>query len=180
MVLISVEPGFVAGNYTRDECHLDLRQMCSFGNVRFIRAEVCGIDLEKKLVYMKGNRPPLPYDILSINIGITPKLDLSDMNSSLNSKITPVKPIDGFAVRFEQLVERVKQSTGLFRVSIVGGGAGGCELSLTMNSRFRDELTKVGKDPNMCKITLFNRGPEVMASHSKYVPNAYPINVYWT
>jgi selenide, water dikinase len=159
--------GFVAGNYTRDECHLDLRQMSSFGSVRFIRAEVCGIDTTKKMIFVKGDRPPITYDIVSINIGITPKLDVSGAAEAIEASITPVKPIDGFAVRFEQLLVRVRQSNGTFRVAIVGGGAGGCELALTMNKRFRDELVSVGKDPNLCKFTLYNRGPEVMASHSK-------------
>lgn len=161
--------GFVAGHYTRDECHLDLRQMCSFGSIRFIRAEACGLDTTNKLVILKGDRPPIPYDILSINIGITPKLDMPGLASAATSTITPVKPIDGFAVRFEELLGRVRSSTGTFRVAIVGGGAGGCELCLTMCHRFRNELIQCGKDPNSCQFTLFNRGTELMSSHSKYV-----------
>lgn len=143
--------------------------MSSFGSVRFIRAEVCGLDTAKKLIFVKGNRPPIAYDIVSINIGITPKLDVSRTAEAIECSITPVKPIDGFAIRFEQLLVRVRQVIGPFRVAIVGGGAGGCELALTMNKRFRDELMGVGKDPNLCIFTVYNRGPEVMASHSKLV-----------
>lgn len=32
-------PGFVSGQYSREECHLDLRQISSFSSIRFIQSE---------------------------------------------------------------------------------------------------------------------------------------------
>jgi selenide,water dikinase len=60
-------PGYVAGKYTREQCHLDLRQICSVGSIRFIQAEVCGLDCQKKLIYFNDStRPPLSYHVVSI------------------------------------------------------------------------------------------------------------------
>lgn len=66
-------PGHVAGMYTREECHIDLHRLCSRYGVRFIHSEVCSLDTAKKTVQLADGRPPLPYDVLSIDIGISPQ-----------------------------------------------------------------------------------------------------------
>jgi selenide,water dikinase len=63
-----------------------------------------GIDHNEKVIFLKGpdgkDRPPIPYDVLSINIGITPKLMTSE--EELDAKnIIPVKPISEFADRYK-------------------------------------------------------------------------------
>eukprot|EP00602_Paraphysomonas_sp_CaronLab_P002601 CAMPEP_0185020772 /NCGR_PEP_ID=MMETSP1103-20130426/3420_1 /TAXON_ID=36769 /ORGANISM="Paraphysomonas bandaiensis, Strain Caron Lab Isolate" /LENGTH=789 /DNA_ID=CAMNT_0027551885 /DNA_START=30 /DNA_END=2396 /DNA_ORIENTATION=- len=163
-------PGYVAGHYTREECHLDLRQICSFASIRFIGAEVCGIDPIRKRITFTGERPPLSYDIISINIGITPTIDPTGWTSLPDSNITPVKPIDGFARRWMHIVNRARESAGkILRVVVVGGGAGGCELCLAMHKRFTDEFSDVGRDISELELTLVNRGPDIMASHNRNV-----------
>lgn len=60
-------PGYISGIYTKEQCHLDLRQLCSYSNIRFIQNEVNYINIKKKLIYFKdNNRPPLSYNIVSI------------------------------------------------------------------------------------------------------------------
>ena len=99
---------------------MDLRKITSFASARFIHAEVCGIDTDKKLLkFTDSARPPMTYDILSINIGITPQLSFSAWSSPSsdtsrstsiyprNMNITPVKPIDGFARRWDEIIARV-------------------------------------------------------------------------
>lgn len=36
-------PGMIAGYYTREEAHIDLRRLARFANVRMIHAEACGV-----------------------------------------------------------------------------------------------------------------------------------------
>ena len=60
-------PGYVAGLYTRSECHIDLAKLCAFSNCRMIHAEAVHVDAETKQVFLKG-RPPVSYDVLSIDI----------------------------------------------------------------------------------------------------------------
>lgn len=58
-------PGYVAGQYTREQCHLDLLQICSFASIRFLQGEVCGLDIQRKLIYFKDEeRPPLSYHVV--------------------------------------------------------------------------------------------------------------------
>ena len=43
-----------------------------FANARLYHSEVTGLDLSAQRTVLCSNRPPVPYDVLSINIGSTP------------------------------------------------------------------------------------------------------------
>jgi selenide,water dikinase len=47
-------PGHVAGFYTHDEMHIDLRALCARAGARFVSAAINGIDLEKRQVQRDG------------------------------------------------------------------------------------------------------------------------------
>ena len=124
-------PGYVAGMYTRDECHIDLCRLCSFARVHLIHGEAVGVDVVTKRVYLSDGRPPLGYDILSINIGIAPRTLLKGSGNGGATNITPVKPIDGFAKRWDVILARVLRNdseesvAAPIRIVVVGGGGGG-------------------------------------------------------
>lgn len=164
-------PGYIAGYYTKEECHLDIGKLCSFARARHIVAEVQRVDTINKKIYCEDGRPPISYDTLSINIGCIPKpIDaIANTNADLAS-VTPVKPIDGFAARWNKILSRVLQlSEGKnMRIAIVGGGAGGVELSFSIHQRLKSELSKVGIDPSTVKMLLLNRGQSIMKSHGRY------------
>eukprot|EP00434_Breviolum_minutum_P025446 symbB.v1.2.022485.t1/scaffold1990.1/size93476/4 len=147
-------PGHIAGMYTRRECHLDLNILARFARVRLIHATAEAIDVQKKEVHVSGGRPPLRYDVLSINIGSAPKV-MGRPTDDL-SGITPVKPIDGFGMRWDALLERLPEWKGEHHVLVVGGGAGGFELALTMHARLTKELQKLGNAT--VKVVLVSRG----------------------
>ena len=46
-------PGYVAGMYTREECHIDLPRLATFANARLVHAEACGIDVAQRRVLLK-------------------------------------------------------------------------------------------------------------------------------
>ncbi len=164
----------IIGIYSHEECHLDLRRISSWASARFIHAEVCGIDTVKKLIkFTDSSRPSMSYDVLSINIGITPKLGYAGHHSIIGMNITPVKPIDGFARRWDQIVSRVRDTAladsarNIFHVVVVGGGAGGVELSMAIHTRLHDELKKIEIDSSFLRFTIVNRGPAIMSNHNK-------------
>lgn len=154
-------PGHVAGHYSWEECHVDLRPLCTFAGHRLIHDEAVSIDTENKRVILK-NRPPISYDALSIDIGITPAAGQIQGASNFT---TPVKPIYGFGARWEALLQRVLSSSTETRVVVVGGGAGGVELALAMQYRLHGELVKVGKTNDLARFTLITRG-KLMPTHA--------------
>src|SRR5690606_20194985 len=57
-------PGYVAGHYSYDEVHIDLRRLAMMAGARYFHDEVTGIDRAARKVLCR-NRPPVPYDALS-------------------------------------------------------------------------------------------------------------------
>lgn len=177
-------PGYVAGYYTREQCHVDLLRLCSNANVRFVKAEVCRLDPVNKRIYCTDGRPAISYDVTSIDIGITPKLP--DFSNPLASQadvaglITPVKPIDGFCRRWDVILARVLAMTGDdnltgdddVRIVVVGGGAGGVELSFAIHHRLTTELRRMGRGGAAArvKVSVVNRGSTLLKSHNRYLP----------
>ena len=127
-------PGVVAGHYAADDAHIDAGRLARFAGARLYQDEATGLDLAARRVLCRG-RPPIPYDILSLDIGSRP--NTADVPGAAEHAI-PVKPIDGFLERFEGVLARVRQGRSR-RVLLVGGGAGGVELLLSVETRLRRE-----------------------------------------
>ncbi len=147
-------PGFVAGHYSREQCHIDLRRLASFAGARLYHDEAAGLDLGAKEV-LCSNRPPVRYDIVSIDIGSRPRQD--DVPGA-SVYATAVKPIDRLIGRWEQLVARVLRRDGPTKVGVVGGGAAGVELALAIQFRLRNEVAAAGRDPNLVNVGLVTMG----------------------
>ncbi|NHN36039.1 selenide, water dikinase SelD [Pseudomaricurvus alcaniphilus] len=131
-------PGLIAGNYSFEETHIDLARLCQFANARFIQAATTGIDLQTRSVQF-AERPAIGCDVLSLNTGITPGLQI---DGAANFGV-PVKPIAEFYPRWQALVQALERddTAGPFELAVVGGGAAGVELvfavhhALASNSR---------------------------------------------
>ena len=156
-------PGYVAGHYNYDEVHIDLARLAVFAGARLYRDEVVGIDRAAGKVLCR-NRPPVPYDRLSINIGSTPRL--SDVAGAAEFAV-PVKPITRFNQRWLALLARVQAHTqGTLRIAVVGAGAGGVELLLSMQYRLRNELQALGRNPDLLAFVLLSAGPTILPTHN--------------
>ena len=140
-------PAYVEGVWDDDDLHIDLAHLAQFSGARLIVAPCSGIDADgHKLLF--DDRPPLHFDILSINIGGQP--DLGAIEGAADHVI-PVKPIAEFQKAFDDLL-----AAGLpKRLAVIGGGAAGCELALALNKRWRDH----GASPEM---TLYSRSTRLM------------------
>lgn len=152
-------PGYVAGHYTYDDCHIDLCPLAGFAGARLIHCSASGIDLEAKRVLLEG-RPPIHYDVLSIDIGITPVQNLEGVKEFS----VPVKPIDTFTFRWEHMRERVLASCQPMKIAVVGGGAGGVELLLSMQHRIKNDLEKRGQEKDKIKFCLFSKR-QILPTH---------------
>ena len=150
-------PGYVAGFYSYEECHIDLIALTQYAKAEMICDRAIGLDLNNHLVLCE-NQPPVRFDLLSIDIGSTPAA-LSVPGAT--EYAIPVKPVPYFLQRWHQIIEQVKNKpNSLIRLGIVGGGAGGVELALNVHSRL--------KQSNL-EIHLFHRDAELMTNHNPWV-----------
>src|SRR5205807_2646904 len=150
-------PGYVAGQYSFLECHIDLVRLARFAGARLIHDEAIGLDLVSRTVRCRAH-PPIRYDFVSLDIGSTPRLD--DVPGAAEHTIA-VKPIGTFAARWEALLERAEAQGGV-RLAIVGGGAGGVELAMSAEHRLRRLLAGV------VEVTLVTR-EGLLPSHNDAV-----------
>lgn len=162
-------PGYVAGHYSHDQVHIDLSRLAVFAGARFFHDEVTGIDRGGQRVLCAG-RPPVPYDLLSINIGSAPRV--GEVPGAADHAV-PVKPIQQFDQRWQELLARLRAHQGPFRLAVVGAGAGGVELLLAMQYRLRGELRALGRDPDLLECHLFNREPDILPTHNPRVRRCF-------
>lgn len=145
-------PGLIAGLYDYDQAHIDTGPLSRLANARLYQAEAIGLDLVNRRVICR-DRPPVPYDVLSIDIGSTPSA--RDIPGVAEHAI-PVKPIDGFLGRFEAARERILAAKGRVSIGVVGAGAGGVELMLSLHRRLTRDVAAAGLDPAQLAFTLFS------------------------
>ncbi|HRE86079.1 MAG: selenide, water dikinase SelD [Candidatus Accumulibacter sp.] len=162
-------PGYIAGHYSHDEVHIDLRRLAEFAGARYFREQVIGLDRVQRKV-LCARRPPVAYDRLSINIGSMPAVN--QVEGAAEHAI-PVKPIRRFNEHWLALLERVREHRGAKTIAIVGAGAGGVELSLAMHHRLRNELRRLGRDPGELRFHLFSAEPEILPTHNARVRRAF-------
>ncbi|MEQ9640432.1 MAG: selenide, water dikinase SelD [Alphaproteobacteria bacterium] len=123
-------PGMIAGHYTHDEAHIDLRKLATFAGARLYHTAADGIDPLRREVRCV-DRPAVPYDLLSIDIGSAPRQAGIE---GAREHALPVKPVDGFLEGLAAIEARAKPG---FRIVVIGGGAGGVELALSLRHRLR-------------------------------------------
>jgi selenide, water dikinase len=145
-------PGLITGTYSFDEAHIDTGPLARFAGARLIQAEAIGLDPEAKHILLNG-RPPVPYDVLSIDIGSTPG---GQGVPGVTEFAIPVKPIDRFLSRFEKARERILAKKGKARVAVVGGGAAGVELAFALDARLKREIAAMGADPAGFVVTIIS------------------------
>lgn len=133
-------PGLVAGHYTAEEVHIDLMRLCTSAGVRFINARMTAIDVDAQCVSIEG-RPPLYFDVLSLDTGSTP--DLSVPGAAEFS--TPVKPVHAFHARWLEIRKRLLEADPAtsMNVGVVGSGAGGFEIAMAMRHALPEDRASV-------------------------------------
>ena len=95
-------PGYIEGCYRSDEITIDLSHLARHAGARLIHAEVSKIDPDARTITIPG-RPPLHYDLLSINIGSTPD---PEAIAGAAAHATPIKPISTLLDRFDAMLKR--------------------------------------------------------------------------
>jgi len=158
-------PGYLAGHYERRECHVDLAPLSRFAGARLYAAAATGIDLAGRRVLCAG-RPPVPFDLLSLDVGSTP--DLSAIPGAAEHALA-VKPVDRFLAGWERAEAEALARRGRFRLVVVGGGAGGVELALSLRHRLATALARQGDDAAGLEVTVASADPVPLPRHAATV-----------
>jgi len=161
-------PGVIAGLYTEAEAHIDLLRLSAVTGTRLIHAEAVGIDRAQKRVRI-ADRPPIAYDLLSIDVGITPAL--AHIAGAAKHGIA-VKPIGSFLGKFAALRERCRAPDGPRRIAVIGGGAGGVELILSVRSHLLADARTAGLDESAFSFALATDG-EILPTHDPKVRDSF-------
>ncbi len=157
-------PGFVAGQYSYDELHIDAAGLARYAGAELIVDDATGLAPDARQV-MRANGQPVPYDILSLDIGSTPNRSTSDSG-------IPVKPIGDFVNQLDGLVASDARSDRPFRIVVVGTGPAGVELAFALDRRLRRDAQTAPPSaspfqalPNV-KITLVGRADTILPERS--------------
>ncbi len=125
-------PGYLAGYYSYEECHFDLRRICEELGQRFIKAKIIGIDTQRQKIQLE-NRAEVSYDCASINVGIEPE-NLENSSPEAVLKLIPLKPISRFIAHWDRLMADLKsyKDSDSLQIAVVGAGASGVEISIIL------------------------------------------------
>jgi len=162
-------PGYVARHYSFDDTHIDLGALARFAGARFFHSSVTRLDLQDRKVFC-DNRPPVPYDLLSINTGSTPN---TAGVPGATGTVVPVKPINRFLDRWEALRARAMDHHGPMRIAVVGAGAGGVEILLAIQYRLRQLRSQAGRSADDIHYYLFSDSAEILPTHNARVRAAF-------
>jgi len=92
-------PGHVAGFYSREDCHIDLSKLAEFAKAQVWVDQAIGLDLQSNQVFCR-DRPPINFDVLSIDIGSTPHLPIGLVGMD---RVIPAKPVHHFLEQWRSL-----------------------------------------------------------------------------
>ena len=123
--------GYTEGIYEEEDIRIDLKDLTTRANVSFVQDEVVNFNTKKKKVYCSSGKS-LSYDVISFDIGSN-----TEMNHSFYSNIIPIKP----NYLFPEHIDELKKSSNPI---VVGGGAAGVELALTMLAWREKHITHQG------------------------------------
>src|SRR6478752_3314084 len=153
-------PGVLAGLYPPERMEIDLVRLCAAAGARLIVGDVTGLDVENRELLI-SDRPPLPFDVLSIGLGSVPSsASLLDADDSL----LEVKPMQTFLQRLESRLLNLNRNplpSSPLHITIVGGGAGGVEIDFCLPMRVRKIL---GDIPH--SLTLIESGDKLLKGSS--------------
>ncbi len=156
-------PGFIAGHYEQNECHINIATLAHFAKAEVISAHAAGLDSLNHRVLLH-NGETVDYDLLSINTGSVPRLDGVPGAKEFS---LPVKPAEKFWITWSRLLAEATARSTPLSIAVVGGGAAGVELVLAMQYRLLKDLKAKQNTPP--QFHLINDMPTLLPRHNAKV-----------
>jgi selenide,water dikinase len=150
-------PGWIAGHYTRSDCHIDLAPLAGFARCRWLQTSCNGINPDARLVFCE-NGQTLPFDVVSVDIGSrSPALETP---GALEHALA-VRPIDRFMAAWEEVCRMAAAGHPPRHIAMVGAGAAGAEVLLSMQHRLREIVPAL-----QTEFELIGDEPELLPGHN--------------
>lgn len=150
-------PGWMKGDYTLQDCRIDLTPLVERAGAHFIEDHVIDMDAEQRQVCLSDGTH-VRYDVLSLDVGS--EVDTERL-SPLGAKLLPVKPLAAFSVAWPTLVQQACQAPS-WRLAVIGGGAAGVETALSAAAALRDAGASA-------QVTLMTGEKGVLPGHGALV-----------
>ena len=144
-------PATLAGQIPEEQMQIDLVRLCASVGARLIVDRVTGVDHEHaKLLF--AERPPVPFDILSVGIGSQPTVaSLTEPNSP---HLLKIKPMQTFMARIGERIAALKDHADL-KVAVVGSGVAGLEIAFCLKPFLADH------NLSGASLSLVTRSPQI-------------------
>ncbi|MCH2488410.1 MAG: FAD-dependent oxidoreductase, partial [Erythrobacter sp.] len=114
-------PGWMAGEYRRNETRIDLAPLVREAGIAWHRAHAVGLDPIGRAVLLEtGER--IAFDLCSIAVGGAGR---SEDLVGRDPRLIDIRPIDAFMERWDAQDGPAAPD----RIAVIGGGAGGVELA---------------------------------------------------
>ena len=155
-------PGYIAGHYRFEDCHIDLETLCRGAGVRRVAGAIIGLDLQRR-VACRADGTEFAFDVIAIDSGSTPVI--AGIPGAAQHGM-PVKPVPAFLDYWTKLRAATRAASADLRIAIVGAGAGGVELALAMHNRIRN-------DKGRAQFTIISDGPTLLTTHAAGVQRRF-------
>lgn len=148
-------PGCIAGLYTAEDTLLQLQPLAKWASIDFVQDRVVDIDLERNLIKLQNQDSCIPFDAVSIDIGSASR-GLDECPGARQYSL-PTRPITELVRRLNEEGTKLAKNPHPVHVVVIGAGAAGIELSLSIKGRFQRIL---GKDHDL-RVTLMDSGEQL-------------------
>lgn len=146
-------PGTLAGQYRPEEMEIDLYRFTADSDIRLLIAPAVGLDPSQRLIHL-ADRPPIRFDVASIGLGSVPA---GQAIWRTNPAVLSIKPMATFRQRLEERL-RLTESDPV-RITVVGGGAGGVEITFCLGMMLQQRGTPA-------TLTLIEAGEEILSGYA--------------
>ena len=114
-------PACLSGSVAPEACVLDLAGLCRAAAVSFVQATATGLDIANRQLRLTGDRPPLSYNWLSLNLG-------AEVRAPKRPGCLSIKPLEPVLAALAALPIGAA-------VLVVGSGPAAVEVSLALAAR---------------------------------------------
>jgi selenide,water dikinase len=155
-------PGLIAGHYRYDDMHIDLASLCQRANIRFIEHRAIALHADQQCITLDSHTD-IHYDLLSIDIGITP--DSETIVGAQRYGIS-VKPIAEFYSHLQALRKEIQNNIGDKSIAVIGGGAGSIEIIFALAHSLRRDYPQ-----RKLLFSLITGAEDILLSHPIKIRN---------